>query len=301
MIRRILVTGAEGPAGAALIGQLRARGHRVHGADMAPVYRSPYPVHRLPAADHPGLVPALRDLVRDEHIDVLVPTVSEELPYLAAATDDLRGVQVVIGPQSAVRAADDKLATALLLRSADVPVPRFALPSQFATGADAAAAWGGGPVVVKPRVSRGGRGVTLFTADQAHTWASVDDRQLVQEFAPGTEYAPVLYQPAGADPDGGTCVVLEKVALAQGQVGNALQVRRVHAPDVTAVAQATVAALQLTGPVDIDVRRDRLGQPVVLEVNARFGANSAAAPELVEAMLTDLAATDQTCLEGVWG
>lgn len=300
MNRRFLVTGAEGPAGAALIGQLRARGHQVHGADMAPTYRSPYPVHRIPAADHPGFVPAVRELVRDEHIDVLVPTVSEELPQLAGAADDLRGVQVVIGSVGAVRAADDKLSTALVLRSAQVPVPEFALPSQFTGVAEALSAWAG-PLVVKPRVSRGGRGVEVITADTEVEWSAVDDRQLVQEFAPGTEYAPVVYQPAEADPDGGTCVVLEKVTLAQGQVGNAVQVRRVEAPDVAAVAQAAVAALGLTGPVDIDVRRDRTGRPVVLEVNARFGANSAAAPELVDAMLTDLAARNRSRSAAVRG
>ena len=297
---RFLVTGADGPAGAALIGQLRARGHQVHGADMAPAYRSPYPVHRIPAADHPGFVSALRELVRDEHIDVLVPTVSEELPRLAGAADALRGVQVVIGPVGAVRTADDKLSTALVLHAAQVPVPQFALPSQFAGAAEAVSAWGG-PLVVKPRVSRGGRGVELLTGESEREWSTFDDRLVVQEFAPGTEYAPVVYQPLSAEPDGGSCVVLEKVALAQGQVGNALQVRRVQAPDVAAVARAAVAALALTGPVDIDVRRDRTGRPVVLEVNARFGANSAAAPELVEAMLADLAADDRHGLQAARG
>ena len=51
------------------------------------------------------------------------------------------------------------------------------------------------------------------------------------------------------------------------------------------MALAAVRALGLTGPVDVDVRRLVDGRPVVLEVNARFGANSAAAPELLDAVL----------------
>ena len=40
-------------------------------------------------------------------------------------------------------------------------------------------------------------------------------------------------------------------------------------------------ALKLKGPIDLDVRRMADGHPVVLEVNARFGANSSLAPELL--------------------
>ena len=42
------------------------------------------------------------------------------------------------------------------------------------------------------------------------------------------------------------------------------------------------------GPVDIDIRRDATGTPRVLEVNARFGANSQAVPELLGLLLRDL-------------
>lgn len=37
----------------------------------------------------------------------------------------------------------------------------------------------------------------------------------------------------------------------------------------------------------MDIRRDADGTPVVLEVNSRFGANSASAPELLAAVLAE--------------
>lgn len=288
---RLLITGAGGPAGQALVAQLRHRGLEVLGADMRSVPEAPVPVRTVPAATDPGYLPALRDLVVTEGIDVLIPTVSEELPVLAEAAGTFGHTRVLIGSAAAVRAADDKLSTALTLQAAGVPVPRFAVPQRFATGDEAVALWGG-PIVVKPRISRGGRGVQLLTGADAALWNQLDEGLLVQEFAAGTEYAPVVFQPApGGDigADDGVTVVLEKVALAQGRVGNALAVRRCQAPDVAAVAQSAVRALGLTGPVDVDVRRDGTGRPLVLEVNARFGANSAAAPELLDAVLADLA------------
>ncbi|UFU06790.1 ATP-grasp domain-containing protein [Ruania halotolerans] len=283
---RVLVTGAGGPAGRAVTTLLHARGVDVVAADMAPVAGAPVPVSRVPAAADPAFLPALRELVRAEGIGLVVPTVSEELPVIAAAAAEwVHGCEVVIAGADAVAVADDKLRTAEVLRAAGVPVPRFARPEQFASVGDATALWGV-PVVVKPRISRGGRGVQTVSSDRDVSWPTVSADHIVQEFAPGVEYAPMVFRPRGTGAQGVT-VVLEKVSLAGGHIGNATAVRRVEAPDVAEVAWRAVAALGLTGPVDVDVRRDVLGRPVVLEVNARFGANSTAAPEVLEAMLAE--------------
>ena len=81
-------------------------------------------------------------------------------------------------------------------------------------------------------------------------------------------------------------MVLRKTALRDGRVGNAAGVERTHAPDVATLAAATSRALRLEGPIDIDVRRSRDGRPLVLEVNARVGANVRSADEVLEALLT---------------
>ena len=83
-------------------------------------------------------------------------------------------------------------------------------------------------------------------------------------------------------------VVLEKTELKEGIVGNAKSVRRVDATDVSDLAAAAARTVGLSGPLDIDIRRRSDGVPVVLEINARFGANIRHAPEVLEAVLNVL-------------
>jgi carbamoyl-phosphate synthase large subunit len=183
--------------------------------------------------------------------------------------------------------AADKLLTMWTLAAARVAVPRHASASQFGSAAEAIA-WGEGAVVVKPRVSRGGRGVVVVEDPDDLDWSQVGAGQIVQEFAPGTEFAPQTYR----SPHTGEAHshILRKTALKEGRVGNAAEAVRVPdgtLPELERLAISTLEALGLTGPVDMDVRLDRRGEPVVLEVNSRFGALSALAPELLSAVLED--------------
>lgn len=292
---RVLVTGAGGPAGRAIAAQLKARNIPVLGTDIRELPAGAgLTAVRVPPASDPDLVSALRRLVISEGINLVIPTVSEELPQLAAYRAAFGAdVRVIIGDPGPVALANDKLFTSWQLHSAGVPVPRFGVPGDFAD-ANAAMAEFGGPVIVKPRVSRGGRGVIVIDGSMELDWHRLPEGQIVQEFIPGAEYGPMVY---GTPHNSAApfAVVVEKTELAQGNVGNAVATRRTEpgeAADVGSVAMAAVRALGLTGPVDVDVRRRADGTPVVLEVNARFGANSEQAPELLDAVLAafDLAA-----------
>ncbi|MDR6986415.1 carbamoyl-phosphate synthase large subunit [Paenarthrobacter nitroguajacolicus] len=295
---RVLVTGVGGPAGLSLARQLMDQGHWVLGVDMQKVLPSAADaVSMVSPSSAPGYLWELRGLVAAHGIELMVPTVSDELVLVAEAREDFApGVDILIADPAAVRIANDKYLTMKCLANANVAVPDFALPGDFSSYHEAMARLGGS-LVVKPRVSRGGRGVEVLErgADggrrAARVWSTLDDSWIVQRFAPGSEYAPVVFRSAVEEEQDDLVVVLEKTELKHGRVGNALSVRRVASPDVhdvSRLAESAAAALGLTGPVDIDIRRMRDGRPAVLEINARFGANSAYAPELVEHVLQSL-------------
>ncbi|MGQ0842308.1 ATP-grasp domain-containing protein [Actinokineospora sp.] len=277
---RVLVTGVGGPSGRSLARQLLDRGLAVSGVDMADVALPGVRTARVPAAGDPGFLDALRAVATGHGADLIVPTVSEELPVLAAA--DV-GVTVVIARAAAVEVANDKWLTHLLLWDAGVAVPRSCPGgSAAAVFAHCDTTW-----LSKPRVGRGGRGVRVHRPG-ARTLLVADDDRIVQEFVPGTEYAVNLY--LAARPEDDVVDVLEKTALAHGETGNAVAVRRVAEPDVALLARVAASVVGISGPADVDIRRRADGNPVVLEVNARLGAHSGRTPAVVDALLAEYAA-----------
>lgn len=285
-----LITGIGGPAGRSVARQLMERGFRVVGTDMRQVEIAGATVFQVPAATDPAFLPALQEIAHRTHADVLIPTVTEELVLLAEEGATAFNLQLMVSPLRGTWLANDKYLTYEQLHAVGVNVPPTLLPSQVRSLADVEERIGL-PCLSKPRRSRGGRGVIVHEGDCWGAIRALNNDSILQTFAPGTEYAPNLYLHANGD---ATVVVLEKTELAQGRVGNALKVQRVQANDVADVAVAAAQVLGLRGAVDVDIRRMADGSPVVLEVNARFGANSAFAPEILAALLRDVTPSHAT-------
>jgi carbamoylphosphate synthase large subunit len=299
-LKAILITGIGGPAGAALSTQIAERTKRGPkrrwiGVDVVDVDTPHLDAFDLVALAADGdYAPSMRAVFARHAPDLVIPTVSDELPQLAVLAELLGltgpvagGDGHIVGSASGpTSVAWDKLLTMWALERAGVPIPRYASATALPSTA-AAIDLLGAPFVLKPRVSRGGRGVRLIeSADEA--WPAVDGSWIAQGFAPGTEYSPQVYRSQMTGES--TVVILKKTVLKQGRVGNAAEVVRLAAgaePEVEAIAARAAEALGLVGPLDMDVRRAEDGRPLVLEVNSRFGANSAYAPELLDAVLAE--------------
>lgn len=280
-MKTILVTGAGGPAGKAVTAMLAERNYEVVGVDMQKLAVANYLSIQVPPASHPDFLNAIDQIASEYKADLVIPTVSEELPVFASQWSHWDRLPVMISSARAVEIANDKYLTAIALSGQGVAVPRFVLPSQVHSRADIERSIGW-PCISKPRIGRGGREVSLRSEPDFNEIQALGDNYILQEFASGTDFAPNVY--AGFDGND-QVVVLEKTLLKNGIIGNALSVRRVEAPKVGAAALAAARALEFFGPLDIDIRQRSDGVPVVLEINARFGANIRYAPEILEAAL----------------
>ncbi len=243
-----------------------------------------FPFFQVPPARHEHFLDEVCRISEQSQVDLIIPTVSEELPVFARAWKNHSHIPVLVSSSSAIETADDKFLTAVALSNAGVAVPRYMLPSQVHSVKDIADQIGW-PCISKPRVGRGGREVILRYESDYEQIIALGDHYVLQEFAGGTDFAPNVY----FGPDGQHLeIVLEKTELKQGLVGNAKTVRRVDDLPVASTAYAAARAVGLSGPLDIDIRRKVDGLPVVLEINARFGANISHAPEILDAVLRQL-------------
>jgi carbamoylphosphate synthase large subunit len=280
----VLVTGAGGPSGKAAIRALKDKGFRVIAADMASVGLGADAFAMVLPATDPMYLAQLDDLLSFWNISWLFPTVQEELIIVAerAATYRRRGIAVYMADPGAVAICNDKWLTAQSLAAAGVAVPRSAIGESVS----AAIRPLGFPCISKPRVGRGGRHVTVHDgADTALDMPLAGSDLIWQQFMPGTEYDVLLMIRRNRPVSEMIAAVFEKTSLREGRTGNALALERVSAPDVYELALAAAQALDLTGPLDMDIRRDVNGVAHVLEINARIGAHTHKAPEIFDALV----------------
>jgi len=173
----ILVTAAGAPGAAALLRGLHENGERdvrIVGVDMSEraIGRSLCDAfHVVPPGADPAYPDAVLEIVEREHVDVVLPQSSHDLPHLAAARDRFPIPVLVSGPET-VRRSNDKAETYALLQQIGVRGPEFRRVTG-AAGVEAAAkelGYPDCPVCFKPVFSSGSRGFRVLdpTVDRAH-------------------------------------------------------------------------------------------------------------------------------------
>lgn len=260
----VLVTGAGGPAGVAVIRRLVALGHRVVAADADPAAAGGALATvgvTVPRGDHPRFVDALLGVAAAHGADALVSTVAEELPQLTAGAGRLAaaGIASWLPALAAVDLCCDKGAFAERMAAAGVPHPATA------TAADALAAVPG-PWVVKPRAGRGSRGVRLLD-ERAEVAAALRDGAdlIAQTRLAGQEFT----ADALVDRDGGLRVVVPRWRE-ETKAGISVKGRTFTSAAVTTVVAGALSAVGLTGPANVQGFVADDGAVTVVEINPRF-------------------------------
>ncbi len=261
---RVLVTGAGGPAGIAVMRSLAADpAVDVLAADMdnwaAGLYLVP-PAARLllPAGDSPGFAAAALAACTRMRADVLIPTVDAELQPLSDARGQIEavGVRLMLAPGQALALALDKLALARACAAA-VRVPR----TECMAAADPAS-WTF-PAIAKPRTGSGSRGVRRLDS-VAELTAEARPGYLVQEYLPGEEYSvDVLADRRGR--------VVAAVPRLRARVDSGVSVagRSLHSRQLEEFGTAAAEAIGLPFICNVQCRRDAGGEPALVEINPR--------------------------------
>ncbi|MBI2187969.1 MAG: ATP-grasp domain-containing protein [Acidobacteria bacterium] len=172
---RVLVTGAGAPG---VRGTLHALHHNPDGIEISTVgvdlQADPVGRHmvdrffQVPAPESDAYLDVLADIGRREAIDVIVPQTTREVAVLARRRGDLP-VPVMVGDAEAVERANDKFRLLEAFAEIGLPHPEYALVTSPAELVRAAERFGYPvrPVVVKPPVSNGMRGLRIL---REHAW-----------------------------------------------------------------------------------------------------------------------------------
>ncbi|WP_292520584.1 ATP-grasp domain-containing protein [Methanoculleus sp.] len=168
----VLVTGAGAPGikGTlySLKGNFENRDVRVIGTDIKQEVVGKYlcdSFYRIPRPTDTGYLDLLLSICQKEGVDVVVPQNTLELPVLAenrSSFSDI-GTSVAVSDASAISVANDKYRLMRLAEQIGVPTPKYGLVNNFEALTDFAKelGWPDKPVVVKPPLSNGMRGVRI--------------------------------------------------------------------------------------------------------------------------------------------
>ena len=258
---RVLVTGAGGAAGIAVIRSLKSAGHHPIGADADPRAAGlslAAEAHVIPTADDQAFADAIVTVVNQTRPEVLVGTVSEEIGALHELHDDLsaRDVATWLPSPPALAVCIDKWKFARVLRDEGIPTPATGLGDIH--GVD-------GPWVVKPRFGRGSRDLYLVDDPTELAWACRRTPEpIVQSRATGREFtADVL-----VDHTGQVAACVPRWRL-ETKAGISTKGETFADSSVDDAVTRTVATIGLRGVLNLQGFRDDDGVCVV-EVNPRF-------------------------------
>ena len=167
----VLVTGAGGPAGVAVVRALVERGDHVVAVDADPLAAGLRlaAVHAVvcPASNPHRLVGELGAIVKKHSVDLVVSTVCDEMPALAGR-EHILGAPTWLSPRRSVVACVDKWRFWKIAEHALLPAAATALAED---GIESIVEEIPGPWIVKPRFGRSSRDVYAVDDPAELEWA----------------------------------------------------------------------------------------------------------------------------------
>lgn len=277
----VLITGVGGTAGRSAVTYFMKKGFTIIGTDIRDIDTPVDSYYKVPPASDRSFPTALLEIIKFEKPFLLIPTVTEELYTISRLKKVIEayGCVVPVASPDAIDIANDKLKTVLIMAGNGICVP---VSFDDSTPKETITKTLGFPIISKPRVGRGGRGVTLYWNSE-ELLREKKTGLIFQEFIPGEEFDINMF--VNKNGEVWSDVVLRKTVLKDGLTGNALGVERVIRKDLEEFCIRAAQVLRLTGPIDMDVRLREDGTPVLLEINSRLGGNVLSAVEVLDSLL----------------
>ncbi len=141
-----------------------------------------YPV---PLSDSPEYIPSIKEVCRKENINLLIPTIDEELPLFGRYKDDFKkaGVRIPVSDYEVGEICNDKYKTYLFFKKNSLPIADTYLPDEVRRLRPKL------PLFIKPRIGRGAvSAYPIKTEKELDFFLEYVKNPVVQDYLPGKEF-----------------------------------------------------------------------------------------------------------------
>jgi carbamoyl-phosphate synthase large subunit len=214
----------------------------------------------VPPISDPGYLAALRDVVDEHDVSLLVPLTDLDQRLLAAHRDEL-GALLLLSSEEIVAAMTDKYAAHLAFVERGIPSPPTWLPGAVPTDAPF-------PLLVKAREGFGSRHIYRAETREelAFHLARTPVDSMVQAVCRGDEFSIDVF----CDLEG-RCLNAIPRTMIQSKGGESIKGMTLRDWELIEFGRSVAEALPIWGPANVQVFRDADGRIEVTDVNPRFG------------------------------
>ena len=263
---RVLITGSGGPAGMnalrfipshiqawACDADEKARERMKKTGINAEFYQVPY-------ANHPDFLEKINEIVENHNIDLIIPTVDEELVVLSEKRHMLKA-DVIVSPHETIKICNDKFM--LYQKFKDSPF----CPKHMVTDKkeELLRFFRSEKILAKPRISRGSRGVFVFESPEEVPDELVTEKNIFCEYLPGREYTVDVL----CDTEGNLTLAIPRQRL-KTERGVSIHGRTERNNEILECVEKICNSLKFTGPINIQFKYDNQEKPKLIEINPRL-------------------------------
>jgi carbamoyl-phosphate synthase large subunit len=232
-------------------------------ADANPLAPALYHADRfalVPRVVDDGYVPALRGLVDEHGVGLVVPLTDLDQLLLARRRDEL-GTTVLLPSPGVVEAMADKYLAHRRLESLGIDSPQTWLPDELPAELPY-------PVLVKARQGFGSRHIYRCESPEQLDFflGYTPVESIVQELCAGEEFSIDVF----CDLEG-RCLIAIPRTMIESKGGESIKGMTIKDPELIELGRTVAEALPLAGPANVQCFREPEGRLEVTDVNPRFG------------------------------
>jgi carbamoyl-phosphate synthase large subunit len=282
-IKRILITGAGGPAGVNFLEALKIAPEKMYlvGVDANKYFRHLIPTekrHFVPSAISENYIETLNRLIEKERIEFVHPQPDIEVRVISENRERLKA-KTFLPSKKAIEICQDKLKSAKVWKEKGIPVAKT-VEIREKQELEKAFEELGSPIWIRARQGAGGRGSTLARDVETAVswikyWKARGERWefIAQEYLPGRNLA---FHSLWKDGELITSMARERLQYIyphlspSGITGTPAVQRTIHDKRVNEVGTQAVLAVDpnFSGIACVDLKENAEGIPCVTEINA---------------------------------